>query len=504
MKNRDLVEIPEKYFIFAVIVLGLYFLFRLLNQSQIITEFPIDDRANDYSSHIAKLYFLKEYGLHSHVPNWYNGNYQLLKYYSPGWYIFALPFIYLFNNSQIATYTSVILIYILLFLAVWFLGRLSGLSKVKIFALYLFTFANPVAIGYFLRLGKLPELFSWIWFLMLFSLLIYYKNKSLDKYFFLFFIPITIFLFYSHLLFFVISNIFILSLFLIKSNKERIMLILSMIIVLAFSLFFLVPFFNSIVGNSPIDINALERITYEERLTNRIGAFLTPLIFILVFVLFFWNADFKDRYIRKELLFYLPIVLVAILLFTKILVYVPYLNKPESKSYDLMFLFLSSFLLMKIKLNEKQRFLRNLFLVSLILIPIFSVFLSLMVTSLFLHHPENVENALDLLKSVDGNLALMGVPDDVHPGAVYSYGAVFYNITSISGWDISGISNEYIILLNQANTFLKTKSCNGLKISVSNLNIENIISSNDYCRFLESCNFNKIKQIENICLYSTK
>ena len=52
----------QKAYIICVILLLSYMLFRLVDMSQLLTSFPIDEHANDLSSHIAKLTFLKEFG----------------------------------------------------------------------------------------------------------------------------------------------------------------------------------------------------------------------------------------------------------------------------------------------------------------------------------------------------------------------------------------------------------------------------------------------------------
>src|SRR3989344_3143346 len=134
------------------------------------------------------LFFLNEYGVHEVVPYWYNGfSYNLFQSYPPGYYYAALPLYKILGNVQLATYVFLLLIYIFGFVAVYFLMR--DISKIKRIALYLFFFANPIAIGYLLRLGKLPEITGWLLNLIIFGILIYYKERPLDRRF-LFFIPV--------------------------------------------------------------------------------------------------------------------------------------------------------------------------------------------------------------------------------------------------------------------------------------------------------------------------
>ena len=105
--------------ILNVIVLFLYLVIRLVNQSQMTYIFPIDAYANDYSSHIAHLYFLTAYGVGHVVPNWYNGNYVLFAFFPPFWHYFALPWYYLTGDVLVATFVSLILMYIIGFFLIF-------------------------------------------------------------------------------------------------------------------------------------------------------------------------------------------------------------------------------------------------------------------------------------------------------------------------------------------------------------------------------------------------
>ena len=170
-------NIKNKFFYPLIIILGIYFIYRLINEAQIIWYFPLDS-GRDITAYIAMLYFLSKTGFHQIVSQWYNG-FILFQTYPPAWYYFTLPFYYIFKSVTFATYFSVILIYTLGFILVNYLGKIEKFSVVKRIAFFLLLFANPLSISYLLRLGRPPELFAWIIFLFLFyrfvSVLYYFE-----------------------------------------------------------------------------------------------------------------------------------------------------------------------------------------------------------------------------------------------------------------------------------------------------------------------------------------
>src|SRR3990167_241548 len=101
----------DKWLYLPILILGTYLIIRLIDQSNIIYIFPLD-KYNDMSSYMAQLHFLKVCGFHNFCPYWYNGFITFITT-PPGWYSFTLPLYYLFNNVQLASYISLILMYII-------------------------------------------------------------------------------------------------------------------------------------------------------------------------------------------------------------------------------------------------------------------------------------------------------------------------------------------------------------------------------------------------------
>ena len=143
--------IPDKWLYFPIVVLGIYFIYRLINQSQMIFQFPVET-TSDYGAQMAQLYFFAKYGFHQIVPNWYNG-FKLFLFYPPGWYFFVFP-IYLFTkNILFATFISVLLMFLICFITLYIFGKTQGFSLTKITTFFLLLFANAIAIGNYIRLG---------------------------------------------------------------------------------------------------------------------------------------------------------------------------------------------------------------------------------------------------------------------------------------------------------------------------------------------------------------
>ncbi len=484
-------QIPNKYFYFPIIALVIYFIIRLINQSQMISVFPIDSFANDHSSHLARLFFWSEYGFNL-VPNWYNG-FHLFTLYHPGWYFFTLPLFYLTKNVQSAAYLSLIIIYILAFIFVWYLGITQKLSKVKRIAFYLFFFVSPTAIGYFLRLGKYTEILGWTLFILIFAIVLYYKEHKIDKKFLLTAIPASILLL-SHILVFVFVLIIFFSLFLIKKDlKERTYIAIMLLITLILTSFWLIPF---LIGMQKVQISTLHALKYlispdKKWLIDKVVAFVVPAIFLLTFYIYWRNNKPK-----KELLFYaLPLIL-AFLLFTRILVYIPFFNRPIVDSYNFFFLLLTTFLLFKIEFNKTSL---KYIAVLLIIIPLLGILLSAKFTPWFVPHSQDVKDTFTLLGKADEKLIVIGSKEP--PAAYYAYGAIYYNTTTPDGWAPEYLTLDLKQKLNNTKIYLEQKDCENLTLTLDSLNTKEIITYNESCQTLNNCNFKEIETLNNVCLF---
>ena len=495
----------DKWMLICSLLLFVFLLYRLVNQFTIVEIFPIDNVANDHSAHMSKLYILNIYGLNGFVPNWYGG-FIPFKVYPPGWQIFALP-IYKFTNSvQLTTYLILILSLILGFFMLFFLSKIENFSTIKLFIFFSLFFGNALAIGYFYRLGKYPELLGWVLFILFFSLVLYYKreNKSLYPYGIF---PIAIvmsLIFYIHLLVFILFSIFFVSLFLHKNRlKERIYLILVIVLIALLTSFFWIPFLKILPTTSVGNFYPLQKLIISSKDTfyDRLTAFITPILFLLMFFLYIKSI----KYDKKEVLFYLPTIILSLLFFSRIAVYIPFINRISVDSYNLLFIFLSVFLFLKTDFTNLRIFRMRIIKVVpllLVLFALISITSSLVITKPFQDYTPEVSNFLSLYPSINSNYLLLNPPADPH--AFYAYGLVYYNLTSAGGWSPEDQSAKQEELIDMAYNDAKNSNCLSFKKHLNELKVGEVLGYKEDCMFMRLCGLSLRKETKDSCVYMVK
>jgi len=464
-----------------------------------INIFPIDAFANDYSSHIARVFFLEKYGLHQVVPNWYNGNYTLLTYYTPLWYLFTWQLFRLVGNVQMAAYISLVIAYAIGFVLIYIFGDIIRISKIKRILFFLFFFVNPISIGWFLRLGKLPEMYGWLWFFLVAIIIFWYKDHELD-WKFAFIIPVYVGLFYTHILAFIVASFLLVSIFILKINiRERLFIFISGIFILLLTSNFWLRFMNSLSQNVAGTYFSLQWLIDPGNLTDKIVSFIIPIIFWLIFYIY-WKSRKKSR---SDLLFFSFPLIISFLYITRIAVFIPGLNRPAPDTYHFFFIFLSLYMLFKIDWNSFSEKLGKYFIILLNVAVILGIIISLLLTPFFIPHTQNIKDSIELFNDVDGKLLILKSPPEVNRGAAYSYGAIYHNISTPAGWAAINISKDYLEKLSLPSTYLEEGNCDLIKLSLSNLMVENVLSYQKYCDTLEMCNFKLIKKKNDICLFRT-
>src|SRR3989344_3785793 len=491
-------QIKDKWFYFPVIILSIYLIIRLINQYQSVNQFPLD-WTNDLTSYIALLFFLTKVGYHGFVPYWYNG-FTLFNFTPPAWYYFTLPLTYL-TNVPLATYLSRILIYILGFVTIWILGSKTQISKIKRIAFFLFFFANAIAIGNFIRLGRIPELFALLILIILSSLFLYYKDKPLNKYFLLF-IPLYSILLLSHQSIALIFHIPLLSFFLIKSKKEKLILILSVILGLLLASFWLAPYILSFSSGSwgASEVRTIDLITFDKmHLPQNIASTLIPLFFIIIFYFYYQQSKSK-----KELIFYLPLIITSILIITRLIIFIPLFKYAFPDSYLHILIFFSLFLFMKTKFTPK---IKTLAIISLFLTSILSISVNHFHTPYFTPHSELDEETLSILPLVQGKYILAGPPpSQLHKWSYHAFTPIYYNLSTPSGWSMQVTSQEYINYLEETELYLETsikqEQCQDFINRLKYLNTTSVITYNQHCNDLKQCDLNEIITKQHVCLYT--
>jgi len=493
-------NIKDYYLYIPILALGIYFIFRLINQSQIMFIFPLD-KYNDWSSYMAQLFFLKVCGFHNFCPYWYNGfiNFQINQ---PGWYFFIYPIYLIINNIQLTVYLSLILTYTLSFTALYISRIKLGLSKIKVLAFFILFFGNAVAIGNFIRLGKIHELFGLFNSIVIFIFLIVYKDRKIDKNF-LFIIPPYFFAILSHQNSAVITSLTFLGLFFIKDIKEKVIILFTIIITLIATSFWWIDYIKNFFNTAAATIivgNTLKEMS-KTALNDNIASTLIPITFFIFLYFYIQSAENK----KKELIFLLPQVILATLLFTRLILYIPIINYVFPDFYNLYLLFFIIYMFFKIDVRFINKY-KNFVFFGLIFISILSVSLNIIYTPNFIKHTQLEEETINILKEVDNKFIILATPSRTtsYPPAYYSYATIYYNLSSSGGWYPSMKDSDYINKLENLDNIIKNKECSSLKKELYELNTSEVITYDEYCNFLEECGFNKKINKSRVCLYFLK
>lgn len=492
MKENNL-ELKNKLFYLPIIFFGIYLVIRLINEANLISIFPLD-YTNDISAYIAQLHFLKVCGFHNFCPYWYNGFVAFL-FTPPAWYFFSIPIYLLSGNILLSIYISILLMYILGFIAFYLFSKFLKLSKVKSIALFFLFFANPITIGEFLRLGRLTEFFAWAVFIFLFLIVLFYKDKKLNFYFLVFTFLYSL-LMLSHFQEFILFNFLLLGLFLIKSTKEKIYIILSSIASCLLASFWLVPFLINISKSGLWEYslsNWLLSFRGSLLLTNIIS-FLVVIVFLFLFYIN-WIDNGKSK---QELLFYFPSLILSLLLVTRLIVFIPILKNIAPDPYILYFGLLSMYLFVKCKFSRN---INKILSAGFILLVFISVVTSSIHTPWFTKYTPLEEDSLDLLSEVNGRFLIFGSYPTSYSRAYYSYAPIFNNLSSASGWYPHATTKEYLdrlLYLEYGNI----SDCNEIRNLLKEFNVNEVIAYDNYYPSLDKCGFNAIKKKEKVFLYS--
>jgi hypothetical protein len=504
MEKKQYVSIEDKWLYFPVILLMAFFIFKLIDQSQIIHQFPLDQN-NDISAHLGQLHFLKEYGFHQEVPNWYNG-YTLFLNYPIAWYFLTLPLYTLLENILLATFLSHILLYIIGFIFFLILGRVAKLSLIRSIFFYLIFYANPVAIGNFIKLGRLTELTGLTFFVAFFVVLLYFKEKPFNIIALLIFILIYSSIILAHPSWIILSSLIIPSFFLLKNKKERFLIMMAFFMSLLITSFWLFPFLLTAQASSlETFYGSVRLITFtKDFFFDNLISFVVPIF--MWFTAFFYFKILKSNVSKKEfkneLFFYIIPLIVSFLYITRIILFIPIINRPYPDSYHMLFIFLSIFLFLRTPLSSYPLTLKKVIKLSLLSLPFIFIISSSIFISNFRANNNIDKEIISLLPQLglDDKFLIEKVPYPTSQLAFYSYAAIYHNLSTSSGWIIQGIDATYSEILIRIRKDMQEKNCKNLLKNLRTINTTKMITSNEYCKKMQDCGMKLLRKTENICL----
>lgn len=490
----------DKILIISNIVLGVYFLFRLVDQSQMISTFPLDF-TNDWSSYIAQLHFLKVCGFHNLCSYWYNGfiSFQIT---SPGWFFFALPIYLLIDNILLSTFISLILLYIIGFIILYILGKNQKWSTLMVISFFMLFFANAISIGNFIRLGRIVSLFGFVIFLGIAALIFNYKNKEIDLRFIVSLIILYTLSLISHPQEAVLSSFPILCLFLYKKNKDRIKITGGIAISLLLSSFWLIPFILSSRKTNLLNYQQSDLLNWlfsnNIYLLTNVAAIIIPLGMFLMFYLYI-----KERkYNKNELIFYAPILILNFLFLFKLVRFIPVLKHLSPDPYITFFLFFTIFFLFNTKLENKNY--KNFIWLFLLVIVALSITVSVIKTPNFTQYKDLEREVISVLPYVNGSYIMIGSPGVTsYTKAYYSYAAIYHNISTVSGWYNQIAPPEYIGLFRRVEYNYLNSNCSAFNEDLMILGVDEVIFYGYKCDELSSCGLKEKFNGENVCLFET-
>tara|TARA_Y100000310_G_scaffold336995_1_gene422944 strand:+ start:2436 stop:3827 length:1392 start_codon:yes stop_codon:yes gene_type:complete len=462
-----------------------------VDQFKLLTFFP-GGYINDLSSYLAQLYFLDTCGFHQFCSYWYNG-FTAFLITPPGWYFFTYPLYLLFGDVKIAAYASIILILVLSYVVIHYFGKKLKIQPLYRILFFLLVFANVNSIRSFLRSGRPHELLGWFLFLLLFFIVLYYKDKKITLPFY------TTTLVYSALILTYFSvaiygGLLFLGLFLYKKTKEKIQVIFAVLVGILLSSFWLVPFLTNIKETFIETFYAGQWLLEFTKLAmfKQLGATIFPLIFLVLFYIS-WKEQHKNK---RYFLFYSPFLTLAVLLFFRITAFLPIFKNIPPTQYFTLFIVLAAYLLITLKSLHK------LLLYALGLAAIGSVVITLFFTAYYEVQNQDTQDILELLPHIEERYMAIGLsPKEVYSKPLTAYAAIYYDLDNALGWYPHVKEQSYFEEIDKLQKAFNEQNCEEIIEQLEVLNTQEVLTHIG-CSFLTKCGLDLKAEKHDYCVYS--
>jgi hypothetical protein len=377
------------------------------------------------------------------------------------------------------------------------LSRAEKFSIHKTLAFFFLFVANPIAIGNFIRLGRLPEMFGWVVFVFIASLLLYYKNKPLTWKFYLTFVALFGLELISYQSVWIVSLFFVLGFLLIRNRKEIMLTLLSGVAGLSLVSWWLYPVIKD--ASKPILFSyreSLQMLTFtNEGLPTVILGFLVPIALLMITYLYL-----KQN--QKDTRFYVPIIVLAVLVLTKVIALLPMLQNINADIYNKFLIFFVILMFFKLDFRKFLPIAKRAINLCLIILPIALVIFSAIYTPWFVQHTETEIKILDILGQVNGRFVIIDPQLRTSlPQAYYSYAPIYLNLSSTDGWSPQEMPAEYLEKLQNIQDSVKARDFVKFNDSADYLKLENVIAYSDDCSFLKEAGGILVEENVPVCLY---
>ena len=292
-----------------------------------------------------------------------------------------------------------------------------------------------------------------------------------------------------------LSSFLLLSLFLIKPIREKLIFLFYVIIGLSLTSFWWIEFTKFVLNN----LNSISFRTINDLLTlDSIFSYNTIVVLLFNFVIFFY---FKYRkWNKREILFYGYIVVISWLLLTRIIIFVPIFNNIPPSSYTVFFLLISIFVFFDTGLYVYPRLIRRNVLNIIMIISIIS--LILLSFNLGDYGKSNIlrKELVSIADDIEGRFIIIGNNLDIETKLNFiTYAALYYDKFTPSLVIVS--ANKPIEETKEVNNYLLNRDCKSIIDLANDLDVVNIISSDDDCRVIEECGFREVVSLDRVCVY---
>ncbi len=502
MKN-----LRDKWFYFPTTALAVVLSYELLKLSTIITEYPLHNLV-DASSYISRLYFFKELGYNTIVPNWYGG-FPLLKFYSPLWLFLNYPFTIIFENLYLVLYLTAILILAGLFLVFLRLGKSLNISKIKsIFFYLLFVLFSSSYYSLFV-IGRFPTFLAYIFFFICLNYLMEYEHKRINLSFLWMSIPYALMLL-GHQQEFLLFSFLLLGVFTAREIKEKAIIIFTGVLSLALSSFWLIPFLNNagyVISNRILLSTGGELPLFDN--------FISTGNIIVALLLFSFYLYYTFEPSSKKLITYLPINLLALVYLTRIYTWIPIIQNLCPLTLNSFLFFFAIYFLFRTDLNYK--WLKAAFKIGLQFTPLVIIAYTLLHPATYAYSVED-QDIIKQLESVDNNylilfdyemhpakdmtilspLAASGLPNE---GNAISYLTLKNLTTPDGGFPEAAKIINYLKLMKNKNKLLNSQNCLEIKETLAQMDVYDVITNKKLCETYSKCGFKREDIGAHMCVF---
>jgi len=501
-----------KYLHISAVLLAVAGAIILAQTAQYAGIFPI----RDASSYVSGIYFMNEYGFHQPVPNWDHGFGHISFLMYPPMFAFLSVPVYAMAGSATFAYAFLLTLFpILMLLLLYFNRKALGLDRTKAILLSLLFIFNPIFVSRMFRTGRLPELVGWFFFLACFLIVMHYRDRKIDKWFYLFGIFYALAIL-SHPLTALLLSIFIISLLLSKIYERRAREVLDIVaaslIGLLLCSFWLVPFvFSYCFGDNSFGVKYSDTSdkSIVASFVNENGPLAGKLpIYAIIAVIIFLSLVFiflKFKQSKKKArIFLLPPMAYEIVFMTWLItdslfhVDVPIISSAASGTQLVFIVFLASYFFLATNWGRYRKQAGTaMVLVCLAMLAFTAVFYSNALEKLDYRKTGGFK-AAELFPLVKGTYDIMPV-ENWHTAVAYA--TVEYGLNTTASWLPETAPKDLTDLRERLIKSVQSADCQGMLNATKTLGISYLIGQDADCTSMESCGAAKSGAIGGFCLF---